>query len=92
MSAREDVYVPYSAYSMLVLKSTERNLCRICLFYIVMVQKEKRATIAVSKAVRDRLGGYGTTSQTFENVLVMLMDCYDEYHGKEGKNSVCRSV
>jgi hypothetical protein len=52
-----------------------------------MAQNEKRATIAVSRAARDRLGGYGTTSQTFENVLVMLMDCYDEHNAKEGKNN-----
>jgi hypothetical protein len=49
-----------------------------------MAEKPARATIAVSKAVRDRLGGYGTTSQTFENVLVMLMDSYDQQNGKKG--------
>ncbi len=43
------------------------------------MKSEEKTTITVSKSVKERLGYYGTAHDSYNDVVVRLMNCYDRY-------------
>ncbi len=46
------------------------------------MKPEEKTTITVRKSVKERLGYYGTAHDSYNDVVVRLMNCYDRYCAK----------
>ncbi len=43
------------------------------------MKQEEKTTITISKETKQRLGQLGTTNETFHDIILKLMDCYEKY-------------
>ncbi len=43
------------------------------------MKPEEKTTITVTKSVKERLGYYGTAHDSYNDVVVRLMNCYDRF-------------